>query len=59
LGLVVDGKLSCPALVDNLDLPKAILGVAPPLQDGLAFKCDFAICFSRKYLAAHVAQDGN
>jgi hypothetical protein len=27
---VVDNKLSCPAIVDNLDLPKAILGVSPP-----------------------------
>jgi hypothetical protein len=42
LGLAVDGKLSCPAIVDNLDLPKAILGVAPPLQDGLAVECYFA-----------------
>ncbi len=37
---VVDGKLSYPAIVDNLDLPKAILGVAQPLQDGLAIKGD-------------------
>jgi hypothetical protein len=48
LGHVVDGKLSCPAVVDNLDLPKAILGVAPPSQDGLAMKGDFATCFVNK-----------
>jgi hypothetical protein len=58
-GHVVDGKLSCPADVNNLDLPKAILGIAPPPQDGLAVKGDFAICFLKKYLATHVAQDGN
>ncbi len=55
LGLIVDSKLSYPAFVNNLDLPKAILGVAPPLQDDLAIKCDFATCFVKKYLAAHIA----
>jgi hypothetical protein len=55
LGLVVDSKLSHPAVADNLDLPKAIVGVTPPLQDGLAIECDFATCFLKKYLATHVA----
>ncbi len=40
LGRIVDSKLSCPAIVDN-----AILGVAPPSQDGLAVKGNFAKCF--------------
>jgi hypothetical protein len=48
LGLVVDSKLSCPPIVDNLDSPKAILGVAPPLQDGLAVKCNFCNLFCEK-----------
>ncbi len=56
---VMNGKLSCPAIVDILDLPKAILGVAPPLQDGLAVEGDFATCFVKKCLAACIAQDGN
>ncbi len=56
---VVDGKLGCPAVVDNHDLPKAILGVAPPSQDCFPVEGDFATCFVKKYLAAHVAQDGN
>ncbi len=58
-GLFLDGKLSCPAVVNNLDSPKAILGATPPLQDGLAIECDFATCFVKKYLAALIAQDGN
>ncbi len=56
---VADNKLCCPAVIDNHDLPKAILGVAPPLQDGFAIKVDFAICFLKKYLAARVTQDDN
>jgi hypothetical protein len=39
--------------------PKAILGVTPPLQDGFPIEGDFATCFVEKYLAAHVAQDGD
>jgi hypothetical protein len=55
----VDGKLSCPAIVDNLDLPKTILGVTPPTQDGLAIESDFSICFVKKYLASHAPHDSN
>ncbi len=47
-GFLMDSKLSCPAIVDNPDLPMAILGVVPPLQDGLAVECDFATCFVNK-----------
>jgi hypothetical protein len=58
LGLIVDGKLSCLAIINNLDLPKKILGVAPPLLDGRTFKCDFATCFVKKNLTACIAQNG-
>jgi hypothetical protein len=47
-GDVMDSKLSCPAVVNNLDLPQAILGVAPPLQDGFAIKGDFTTSFEKK-----------
>jgi hypothetical protein len=56
---ILDSKPGCPAVIDNHDLPKAILGIAPPSQDGIAIKGDFATCFVKKYLAAHIAQDGN
>jgi hypothetical protein len=46
-------------LLDDHDLPKAILGVTSPLQDGVVTKGDFATVFVKKYLAARVAQDGN
>jgi hypothetical protein len=60
LSLVVDHETSCPAIVQkDLDLPKAIFGVAPPSQDGLVVECDFATCFVEKYFASRVAQDGN
>jgi hypothetical protein len=38
----------CPAIIDNHDMPKAIFGVMPPLQDGFAVKSDFASCFVEK-----------
>jgi hypothetical protein len=46
--VIVNGKLGCPAVVNDHDLPKAILGVAPPSQDGFAVKGDFATCFVKK-----------
>jgi hypothetical protein len=55
---IMDGKLSIPAIVNNLDSPKVILWVAPPLQDGFAVEGDFATNFVKKHLAAHVEQDG-
>jgi hypothetical protein len=56
---LVDSKLSSPAVVENLDWSKAILGVLPPLQDGFAIEGNFATSFVKKYLAAQIAQDGN
>ncbi len=45
---IMDGKLSCPAVIDNLDSPHAILGITPPLQDSFAVEGDFATCFVKK-----------
>jgi hypothetical protein len=42
---IVDSKLGCPAIINNHDLSKLILGVAPPSQDGFAAKDDFSTCF--------------
>ncbi len=57
LGLVMEGNLSCPAVINNFYLPKAILGVSS--QDSLAMECDFATCFVKNYFTACIAQDGN
>jgi hypothetical protein len=56
---ISDGEFGCPAIIDNHDTPKAILGVTPPSQDGFPIKGDFATCFVEKYLAFCVAQDGD
>ena len=40
-------------------MPKAILGVTPPLQDGFPIEGDFATCFVEKYLAPCIAQEGD
>ncbi len=54
---IMDSKFGCPAVVDNLGLQKAILGVAPPLQDGFAIEGDFATCFVEKYLPVCIVQE--
>jgi hypothetical protein len=40
-------------------MPKALLGVTPPMQDGFPVESDFTICFVEKYLAACVAKKGD
>ncbi len=45
-GDVVDSKLGCPAIVNDHDLLKVILGVTQ--QDGFAVEGDFANCFVKK-----------
>jgi hypothetical protein len=40
-------------------MPKAILGVKPPLLDGFTIEGDFATCFVEKYHTPYVAQDSN
>jgi hypothetical protein len=51
-GTIADGEFGCSAIIDNHDMPKAIFGVTPPLQDGFPIEGDFATCFV-------IAQDGN
>jgi hypothetical protein len=58
-GNIADGKFGCPAIIDNHDMPKAIFGVTPPLQDGFPVEGDFATSFVEKYLSPCIAQDGN
>ncbi len=58
-GDVVDGQFGRPAIINDHDTPKSILGVTPPLQEGFPVKGDFATCVVEKYLASCVAQDGN
>ncbi len=58
-GKTVDGEFGHPAIIDDHDTPKAILGVTPPLQDGFPVKGDFATCFVEKFLAPCIAQDNN
>jgi hypothetical protein len=40
-------------------MPKAILGVMPPLQDGFLIEGEFSTCFVEKYLAPCITQDRN
>jgi hypothetical protein len=47
-GDIVDGEFGHPAIINNHDMPKAILGVTPPLQDDFPIKGDFTTCFVEK-----------
>ncbi len=55
----MDGKLSCPAIFNDHDSPKAILRVAPPLQDGFDVEGDFSTSFVKEYLTTHITKDSN
>jgi hypothetical protein len=58
-GDIADGEFGHPAIINNHNMPKTILGVTPPLQDGFPIEGDFATCFVEKYLAPCVAQDSD
>jgi hypothetical protein len=54
---VINLQISCPAIVDNVDMPKAMLGVTPPSEDDFAIKSYFATSGIDKYCATSVAED--
>jgi hypothetical protein len=58
-GNIVDGEFGCPAIINNNDTAKVILGVMPSLQDGIPIEGDFATCFVENYLTPCIAQVGN
>ena len=56
LGVIAEGDLCCPAIINNFHTPKSVLGVLPPSEDGDAFEGDFATVLVKEYLAPSIAQ---
>ena len=56
LGFVAEGDICCPAIVDNFYMPKSVLGVPPPSDDGGVFEGDFATVSVEEYFAPGIAQ---
>jgi hypothetical protein len=55
-GFVAEGDICCPAIVNNLYVPKSVFEVPPPSDDGGAFKGDFATVSVEEYFALGIAQ---
>jgi hypothetical protein len=49
----------CPAVVNDLDTPEAVVRVAPPSEDDRAVKCYFTSGGVKEHFAPSIAQDGN
>ena len=55
-GVVAEGDVRCPAIVDNFYTPKSVFGVPPPSDDGGAFEGDFTTVLVEEYLTPGIAQ---
>ena len=56
LDVVAEGDICCPVIVNNFQVPKSVLGIPPPSEDGGAFKGDFTTVLVEQYLAPGIAQ---
>jgi len=56
-GLVGDGEVRRPSVVDDTYSPQSILGIAPPSKDDFAVERYLAACGVEEDLAAGVNQD--
>ncbi len=57
--VVIDLHISRPAIINNANMPEAMLGVMPPLEDDFAIKSYFATGGVEEYFATGVAEDCN
>ncbi len=51
--------IGCPSVINNADMPEAMVRVAPPSEDDRAVVCDFTPSGVKEYVASGVAKDGN
>jgi hypothetical protein len=57
--VVIDLHISCPAIIDNVNTPEAMLGVTPPSEDDIAIKSYFATGGINEYFATSIAEECN
>ena len=58
-GVIAEGDVHCPAIVNYFHSPKSVLGVPSPSDDGGAFEGDFATVPVEEYLTPGIAQGGH
>jgi hypothetical protein len=59
-GVVVhDLHVGCPSIIDDANLPEAILGVTTPLEDDFAIYHYFTAGSIKEYLTASIAEECN
>ncbi len=57
--VVINLQVGCPAIINNANMPEAMFGVLPPLEDDFAIKSYFATGVVEEYFATSVAEDCN
>jgi hypothetical protein len=57
--IVINLQVGCPAIINDADMPEAMFGVTPPLEDDFAIKSYFATGGVEEYFATGVAEDCN
>jgi hypothetical protein len=54
---VIDLQVGCPAIINDANVPEAMFGVTPPLEDDLAVKSYFATSGVEEYFTTSIAED--
>ncbi len=57
--VVINLQVGRPAIINNANMPEAMLGVTPPLEDDFAVKSYFATSGIEEYFATGIAEDCN
>jgi hypothetical protein len=57
--VVVDLQVIFPAIINNANVPEAMFGVTPPLEDDFALKSYITTSDVEEYFATGVAEDCN
>ncbi len=57
--IVIDLQIGCVAIINNSNMPEAMLGVMPPSEDYFAIKSYFANGGIEEYFATGIAEDCN
>ncbi len=56
---VIDLQVGCPGIINNANMPEAMFGVTPPLEDDVAIKSYFATGGVEEYFTTCIAEDCN
>ena len=54
--IVINLQVGCPAIINNANMPEAMFGVMPPLEDDFAIKSYFATSGIEEFFATSIAE---